>query len=111
MKKSPYRVVLVTASGRRQADRLARMLVSEKLAACVNVVPKISSRYRWRGKIETASESLLLIKTKAALLPRLTRRVQAIHSYTVPEIIALPILEGNPDYLDWMDGAVSARRS
>src|SRR3990167_677109 len=99
---SRHRVVLVTASSEKEARKIGMALLKEKLAACVNVVPKISSSYRWKGKIETASESLLIIKTEAARLPQLIRKVKAVHSYSVPEVIALPVLEGNPEYIRWI---------
>lgn len=96
-------VVLITASSQKEAEKISKMLISQKLAACVNVVPKVSSRYWWKEKIETAHESLLIIKTKKSLLSRLVREVKSLHSYTVPEVIALPILGGNPDYLSWIE--------
>lgn len=101
-----YCIVLITASNTKEAEKISKTLVGEKLAACVNVVPKIRSRYRWKGKIETASESLLIVKTKKILVPKLIRKVKEIHSYTVPEIIALPIVQGNPDYLRWIGESV-----
>ena len=103
---SRHRVVLVTASSEKEARKIGTALLKEKLAACVSVVPKISSSYWWKGKIETTSESLLLIKTEAARVPKLIRKVKQVHSYAVPEVIALPILEGNPEYLRWIGQSV-----
>ena len=97
-----FAAVFITASGRKEAEKLSRMLVGEKLAACVNMLPALRSRYRWKGRIETASEVLLIAKTRRSLVSRLVRRVKAAHSYGVPEVIALPILAGNPDYLRWI---------
>ena len=103
---SPYSVVLITASGRKEAEKISKSLVSGRLAACVNVVPGIRSRYWWKGKIETARESLLIVKTRKSAVAGLIRKVRAIHSYAVPEIIALPVLEGNADYLKWIQDSV-----
>ncbi len=98
-------VVLVTASSQEGA-RLARVLVEERLAACVNLVPSIASTYWWEGKIEEATEYLLIVKTRQDRLDRLIVRVRELHSYTVPEVIALPIVGGNPAYLQWMTEAL-----
>ena len=100
---SRHRVVLVTASSEKEARKIGTALLKEKLAACVNVVPKITSSYWWKGRIEKASESLLIVKTKKSRVPKLIQKVKSVHSYTVPEVISLPILQGNPDYLRWID--------
>lgn len=100
---SPYVVVFVAVSSAKEADRLSQALVREKLAACVNAVPGLRSTYWWKGKVETASERLLIIKTRKSRLPRLIQRVRALHSYSVPEVIALPVLAGNKEYLRWID--------
>ena len=100
---SPYCVVLITASTSKEADKISMALLKSKLAACVNVVPKITSSYWWKGRIEKASESLLIVKTKKSRVPKLIQKVKSVHSYTVPEVISLPILQGNPDYLRWID--------
>jgi periplasmic divalent cation tolerance protein len=85
-----------------QAKMIARALVKEKLAACVNIVPGVTSVYTWKGKTEEAREVLLVIKSRSALSKRLTARIRALHSYQVPEVITLPIASGNPDYLRWV---------
>ncbi len=95
-------VVLMTASSREEGARLARALVEERLAACVNVVPLIASTYWGEGKIEETTETLLVAKTHQEQLERLIARVREMHSYTVPEVIALPIVGGNTAYLRWM---------
>lgn len=96
-------VVLVTASSKKEAQKLASCLLQEKLAACVNVIDGVDSHFRWQGKIDKAKEALLMIKTKKPLFNKLQKRIKSLHSYEVPEIIALPIIAGNKKYLDWID--------
>jgi len=100
-------VVLATARDAREAGRIARALVGERLAACVNftAVP-VRSIYRWKGKVETAREILLLIKTTRRAFPAVARRIRALHSYEVPEIVALAIAAGSRDYLAWLESSV-----
>jgi periplasmic divalent cation tolerance protein len=95
-------VVLVTAASRKEAVRIGRALVGAKLAACANVLPAIRSMFRWKGKICDARETLLVIKSRADLFGALAREVKRLHSYEVPEIIALPIVDGTSDYLSWI---------
>src|SRR3990170_250799 len=101
-------VVLVTTPSAEEAARIGRLLVDERLAACANVIPSIASAYRWQGQVEEAGEALIILKTRRDLLDRLTERVRALHSYTVPEVIALPVLGGNAEYLRWIDDSVVA---
>lgn len=96
-------VVLVTASSKEEANKIARGLLEEKLAACVNIVEGLESRFWWQGKIDSAKEALLIIKTRKALFNKLAKKVKSLHSYTVPEIIALPIISGSKAYLDWIN--------
>jgi periplasmic divalent cation tolerance protein len=103
VKKTDRIIVLITAGGEEEAHRIAESLVKEKKAACVNIVPRVDSLFWWEGKIDSASESLLLVKTKAALFPEIVELVKRTHSYEVPEIIALPIIAGSEDYLKWLD--------
>lgn len=100
-------VVLVTTPSFQEAVKIARSLVEEKLAACVNVVPKVTSIYRWQGKIEEEAEALMVVKTIPSAFEKLMARVKELHSYTVPEIIALPVVEGSGDYLDWVEESVA----
>ncbi len=100
--KPEARLVLVTTPNEADARAIARALVGDGLAACVNVLGPIRSIYRWRGAIEDEAEYLLLIKTRARLYVRLERRVQELHSYDVPEVIALPIEAGSAPYLKWL---------
>jgi len=96
-------VVLVTCGNRREAERIARAVVSERLAACVNLLEApVRSIYRWKGKVEQAREFLLLIKTSRPRLPALREQIVQLHSYDVPEFIALPVVAGSPDYLTWL---------
>lgn len=103
MAKSRHIVVLVTAEGPEEAHKIAEALVKGRQAACVNIVPAVNSHFRWQGKLEAAQESLLIIKTRESLLPEVVKSVKKLHSYSVPEIIALPIVGGNGDYLEWLD--------
>lgn len=98
-----YRVVLVTASNISEAEKIADSLLNNKQAACVNIFEKVRSRYWWEGKIEKTEESLMIIKTKHKNIDEMIKLIKKEHSYTVPEIIALPIMEGNSDYLKWID--------
>lgn len=94
-------VVLITAASREEARRLADVLLAARQAVCVSVLPGVESFFWWQGARERAEETLLIAKTTAARLPRLIASVKAGHSYEVPEIIALPVVGGNPEYLDW----------
>ncbi len=95
-------VVLTTVKDRAEAKRLAERLVSEKLAACVSAVSNVTSVYRWRGKVERAREVLVVVKTSMKKLDRLIPRIKELHSYEVPEILALRIERGLPEYLKWI---------
>ncbi len=105
---SPYLVVLTTLSKRSEARRLSRLLLRERLAACVNVLGPAESSFWWKGKIDHAKEYLLLIKTRASSFTRLRRFLEKNHPYDVPEIVALPIEKGNRSYLDWIKRSVRA---
>jgi periplasmic divalent cation tolerance protein len=97
------RLVLVTCSSTAEARRIARAVVAARLAACVNILPgAVTSIYRWKGKIETSRERLLLIKTSRKRIAKLRAAVERLHSYDVPEFIALPIAEGSPAYMSWL---------
>ena len=100
-------VIYVTAGSTSEASRLARALVEERLAACVNQIGPIQSLYRWEGKLEESVEQLLIIKSRKDLFPALEKRVRELHSYSVPEIVALPIIDGSPDYLRWLGEQVA----
>jgi periplasmic divalent cation tolerance protein len=95
-------IVLVTCGSEGEASNIARSLVEERLAACVNILSPIRSIYRWQGKVWDEKECLLVIKTQKQRFEALEERVKSLHSYSVPEIIALPILQGSPPYLRWL---------
>ncbi len=96
-------VILSTCSSEEEAVRIANALVEESLAGCVNIVSPVRSIYRWKGKVCDEREWLLLIKTGRERFEELERKIKSLHSYSVPEIICLPILEGSLDYLEWLE--------
>ncbi len=95
-------IVFITAPTEEEAAAMAKTLVQERLAACVNIVSGIRSFYRWEGRIEDDSEVLMIAKSREELFERLSGRVKELHSYTVPEVIAAPITRGSADYLGWL---------
>jgi periplasmic divalent cation tolerance protein len=97
-------VVLSSCGSLEEAERLAQKLVEEHLAACVNVIAGARSFYRWKGSIEKAEECLLAIKTSRDLFERLRIVLETAHSYELPEILALPVVAGSPNYLSWLEG-------
>jgi periplasmic divalent cation tolerance protein len=103
MKNTDYIVVFVTTKDIAEAQQIADSLLEKRQAACVNIIRGVDSKFWWQNKIDSARESLLMVKSRAALLPEIIKTVKKTHSYTVPEIMALPIIGGNPDYLDWID--------
>lgn len=95
-------MVLVTTSSKEEGEKIGRALVERRLAACANIVPSISSIFSWEGKINREQESLMILKSKRGCLAQLIEEVKRQHSYSVPEIIALPIVDGSPEYLKWI---------
>ena len=95
-------VVLVTAKDEEEAATISRKLLEDKLAACVNIVKQVRSLFRWEGKVDDVGEALMVIKTQEVCFERLVKAVRSVHSYTVPEIIALPIIHGYEPYLKWV---------
>lgn len=93
----------ITAGSREEALAIGRALVEERLAACANILDGMTSIYHWRGAIEEAREAVLIVKTRAALVGPLIERVRALHSYECPCVVALPITDGNPAYLAWIE--------
>jgi periplasmic divalent cation tolerance protein len=100
------RFVLSTTASLEEAKKIAREVVGRRLAACVNILPRIESIYRWEGKVEEAQECLLLIKTTAEGFPSLRDAIQQLHSYEVPECVALSVEDGSHSYLKWIDECV-----
>lgn len=96
-------VVLSTCGTEQEAEQVARVLVERKLAACVNVVAPVQSFYWWQGKVEKSSEHLLIIKTSRDLFDKVRSALESIHSYELPELVALPIVDGSANYLNWMN--------
>jgi len=99
-------VLFITTTTAEEARRITDVLLNERKAACVNIVPRVSSFFWWQDKIESAEESLLIVKTKAPLLNEVVKLVKENHNYEIPQVIALPIVGGNRDYLAWIDGEV-----
>src|SRR5271157_981777 len=95
-------VVLSTCATQEEAEKLARLLLDERLAACVNVIPRTRSYYRWKGAIESADECLLLVKSSRELFSSIRAILEKEHSYEVPELLALPVVEGAANYLNWL---------
>jgi periplasmic divalent cation tolerance protein len=100
-------VVLSTCASEQEAEQLARAMLEQRLAACVNVVPGVRSYYRWKGELESAQEWLLLIKSSRELLPPLLAALRKVHTYEVPEAIAVAVVDGAADYLSWLDSNLS----
>ena len=95
-------VVLSTCATQEEAEKLARLLLDHRLAACVNVIPRIRSFYRWKGAIESADECLLIVKSSRELIGSINAVLEKEHSYEVPELLALPVVEGATNYLNWL---------
>jgi periplasmic divalent cation tolerance protein len=96
-------VVLSTCASEEEAEALARNVVEQRLAACVNVIPRIRSYYRWKGALESAEEWLLLIKSSRERFPQLMAALEKAHSYEVPEVLALQVVDGSANYLNWIE--------
>jgi len=102
------RLVLSTAGSEDEARKIAQHLVGQQLAACVNIVPQMESIYRWQGKVESSKEWLLVIKTTSEKFPGVCEAIRALHSYDLPECIAIVIEDGSADYLKWLGQSVTA---
>jgi periplasmic divalent cation tolerance protein len=102
--------VMTTTETKEQAEAIARYLVEEKLAACVQIINAIESTYLWKGKLECSREHLCLIKTREDLFPRIEAAIKKLHSYETPEIISVPIVKGSKEYLKWLDDTLTDKR-
>lgn len=103
-------LVFITAADEDEAGKIAKAVVEERLAGCVNIIRNIRSIYIWQGRTEDEQEVLLIAKTQRELFPALSERIKELHSYTVPEIIAVPVIEGSADYLRWLAEATGGFR-
>lgn len=103
----PAAMVYVTTASTEEAERIADAIVGARLAACANIVPSMRSVYRWKNELKRDSEVILLLKTRAALVERLTQRVTELHSYDCPCVIALPVTDGSPAFLRWISDETS----
>lgn len=106
MEEPEFLVVFVTVSNMEEADKIASILLEKRKAACVNSIPHVSSKFWWQGKIDSAEEVLLVVKTRVSAMSAVIDMIKTNHSYSVPEIIAMPVVSGNPDYLKWIDDEV-----
>ena len=95
-------MIYITCSDKSEAERIGQVLVESKLAACVNIVDGMQSMFWWQGQAEKDQETVLLAKTRTALVSRLTDKVRSVHSYDCPCVVALPIIDGNPEFLQWI---------
>jgi len=102
------RIVLTTCGSEEEAEKIGRYLVENLLAACVNVIPQIKSIYRWQGKVESSAEWLLLIKTTVEKFPKVRNAIRELHSYDLPECVALAVEDGSEEYLGWIANSVAA---
>jgi len=103
-----YTLIMVTASSREEAEKIATTLLKRKLIACANILGPVSSRFWWQGKIDSAEEYMIFMKTKRELFNQVADNVKQLHSYEVPEIIALPIVEGAKPYLEWINSNLAS---
>ena len=104
-----YTLIMVTASSREEAEKIATTLLKRKLIACANILGPVSSRFWWQGKIDSAEEYMIFMKTKRELFDQVADNVKQLHSYEVPEIIALPIVEGAKPYLEWINSNLTGK--
>jgi len=103
-----YIAVFITTVNKKEAGKISKVLLDAQLIACANIIGNVDSRFWWKGKKEKARECLLVAKTKKPLFNKLIKTVRREHSYDVPEIIAIPIIAGHKDYLDWINGTTKA---
>jgi periplasmic divalent cation tolerance protein len=104
--KTGYILVHVTVKDLEEGRKIAKSVVKHRLATCVNIIPEVESYFWWKDKLDTAKEAMLIIKTKETSLPELIKTIKKLHSYSIPEIIALPISGGSRDYLEWIENEI-----
>lgn len=97
-----YIIVLVTTANKLEAEKISQALLKEKIIACANIINPVTSFFNWQGKVDKCEECLVIMKSRRDLFTELTKRVKDIHSYEVPEVLTLPIIDGSPDYLAWL---------
>jgi periplasmic divalent cation tolerance protein len=100
-------IVLVTTANRKEAETITQKLLEKKLIACANIIDPVASHFHWAGKTEKTQECLILMKSRKDLFNEIAETVKAMHSYEVPEILALPVVAGSKDYLDWLDSCLT----
>lgn len=98
-----YVTVITTAPDEKTSEAISTALVSSKLVACANILPGVKSSYWWKGKVTTDQELMMIMKTKASLIPAISKRLKEVHPYDVPELIVQPIVDGSPQYLAWIE--------
>ncbi|MFH0763651.1 MAG: divalent-cation tolerance protein CutA [Candidatus Omnitrophota bacterium] len=103
-------IVLVTCGSKKEAARLADSLLKKRLIACANIVPAVFSKFRWKGRVDSAGEALIIIKTTRERFKAIEREIKRLHSYDAPEIIAIPIIEGSKEYLRWVEDNSKVKR-
>jgi len=101
-----YLLIMVTCASGKEARKISERLLAKRLIACANILPKIRSRFRWKGKLDSAGEFLVMMKTVRSNFKKIETHIKSVHSYEVPEIIAVPILLGSRDYLDWISRSI-----
>jgi periplasmic divalent cation tolerance protein len=106
--QTDYAIVLTTCANKREGERIAERLVADGAAACVNILDKVTSVYRWKGKIEKGTECLLVIKTRRDLTDRVEGTIKGFSSYECPEVVVVPVISGSDDYLRWIDDATQS---
>ena len=97
-----YSIVYITTSGDLESKKIAKKLLEEKIAACINIIPTIESIYLWKGKIEQDSESIMLVKTKSEMVEEVIKRVEELHSYEIPCVLEITVNKGSKNYIEWM---------
>ena len=105
--QTPYIIVIVTTASKQEAENIAQQLLKQRLIACANITGPVSSLFHWSGKPEKAEEYLIFMKSRKDLFDKLAETVKALHSYEVPEILALPVVDGSKEYLAWLDSCLA----